>query len=126
MLSSFSMVIDNLLISFVLTSEQICGGFDDDLDIEPQRPILDIIEIVAGAFLDAGIAAHPIGLCPAGNTSLLLMTVDIARDALTKTLDPHWLLGARADDAHLTAQNIDELRQLVERVAAQKCTQRRD
>src|SRR5262245_25036039 len=48
------------------------------------------------------------------------MPTHIARNVLTKVLNPNRLLGSRADHAHLAAQYIDELRQFVERVAPEK------
>src|SRR5262249_18939203 len=40
-------------------------------------------------------------------------------------LDKYGTLRARADQAHVTAQDVDELRQLVETGAAEKCSQAR-
>src|SRR5262249_743111 len=79
--------------------------------------------IVARALLDAGVASQAIDLRPAGDAGLLLVPSHVARDALAEALDPDRLLGARADDAHLAAQHIHELRQLIERVAAQEGAQ---
>ena len=47
----------------------------------------------------------------------------VARDALRELIHEVWSLRAGADDAHLAEQHIDELRELIERVAAHKRSQ---
>lgn len=41
---------------FALAGDGLPDGADDDLDIQPQRPILHVPQIVAGALRDGGVA----------------------------------------------------------------------
>ena len=45
-------------------------GQREDLEIEQEGPLLDIVEVIAEAFFDAGVPSIPMDLCPAGDARL--------------------------------------------------------
>src|SRR5436305_13210544 len=55
-------------------------GLHHDLDVEEGGPVLDVVEVVARALLDRGVAAQPVDLGPAGDARLLVVAVAVARD----------------------------------------------
>src|SRR5688572_13367310 len=92
--------------------------FGNDLQVEEQRPVLDIVEIVAGTLLDRGVAAQAVHLRPAGDTGLLDVATHVSGDALRKLLHEMRPLWPRPNYAHLTEQPIEELGQLTQPVVA--------
>src|SRR5256885_10407411 len=73
-----------------------------DLEVEKQRPVLDVIEIVADALLDRGVAAQTVYLRPAGHAGPNLVPKHVLRNVLAELLDEDRPLRTRPDEAHLT------------------------
>ncbi len=59
-------------------------------------------------------------LRPAGDTGLDLVPQHVPGHGLPEPLDEHGALGPRPDHAHLPAEDVDELRQLVQAETAQE------
>src|SRR4051812_27618899 len=106
----------------VAVAEDEDDGFGDDLQVEEEGPVLDVVEVVAGALLDARVAAEAVHLRPAGESRLLAVAAGVARDGLRELIDEVGPLRARADDANLAQEDVDELRELVQREAAHEGT----
>src|SRR5579871_3336978 len=100
-------------------------GLEEDLQVESGRPMLDIEEIVAGPLLDGGLATHPIDLRPASHAGLLVVALVIPWDEPAELLHKIWPLGAGAHEAHVAQEDVDELWQLVDGVAAEQAAKRR-
>src|SRR5690606_28098265 len=92
----------------------------DDLEIQPERPVLDVVEVVLDALLEVGIAAPAVHLGPAGDPGLHHVLLHVLRHLLLELRDEHRPLRARPDDRHLALEHVDELRQLIEARAAQE------
>src|SRR3989337_429617 len=58
----------------------------DDLEVEPERPALDVLDVVLDALLDRGIAAQPVDLRPAGDAGLDLVPQHVAWHRLPESL----------------------------------------
>src|SRR3990172_7897229 len=97
----------------------------DDLEVEPERPALDVLDVVLDALLERGVPAQAVDLRPAGEAGLDLVPQHVARHGPPEPLHEHRPLGPRPDDAHLAAEDVDELRQLVEAEAPGKGADRR-
>src|SRR6185437_12664432 len=99
-------------------------GFQDNVQVEPQRPIAQVIEIVVDPGLHlvegAGLAAVAIDLGPAGDSGLDLVSNHITFYEVAVDFVVRHGMRAGADDAHAPLQHIDELGQLIERVPAQE------
>src|ERR1043166_5584647 len=90
-----------------------------DLEVEQQRPVLDVVEIIADPLLDRRIAAQPVHLRPPRHARPYLVAEHVIGDLLAELVDEHGPLGTRADEAHLPAHHVEKLWQLVEREPAQ-------
>src|SRR5262249_30899125 len=94
----------------------------DDLQIEPQRPLVNVLNIVLDSpphlVERVGFAAKSPDLCKARDTRPDLVAEVIARNqAAVLVVQGAWMR-ARTDDRHVSLQDVDELGQLVERGAA--------
>src|SRR5439155_14790459 len=98
-----------------LAEEHDPDGLDEDQQIEQERMVLDVEKIVL-EFLDRLFQIAAIGVAylrPAGEPGLDAVPDRVERDLLGKRADKRGPLGSRTDEAHLPAQDIDQLRQLV-------------
>ena len=84
------------------------------------RPVLDVVEVVLDALLERGVAAPAVDLRPAGDAGLHLVAQHVLRNAVLELLDEERPLRPRADERHVAAEHVPELRQLVEVRAAQE------
>src|SRR3954470_23566113 len=53
-----------------------------DLEVEADRPVLDVVEVVFDALLERRIAAPPVDLRPPGDAGLHLVPEHVLRDAV--------------------------------------------
>ena len=94
------------------------------MQVEPQRPVAQVIEIVVDARLHlvegAGLAAIAVDLGPAGDAGLDLVANHIAFYQVAVDFIVRHGMRAGADDAHASLQDIDELGQFIERILAQE------
>src|SRR5687768_2202991 len=89
---------------------------DQDGQIEQQTVVLYVKEIVL-QFLGGVLFGGAVGITqlrPAGDAGLDGMAFAIIRNALVELLDEFRTLGARTDEAHLTAQHVENLRQFID------------
>src|SRR5664280_870456 len=94
----------------------------EDAQIEPERAVFDVPDVQLDPLVP-GQGGAPIHLRPAGQPGLDLEPAQlpggIAVDLIAKGR-------ARSHDAHVASENVPELRQLVEREAAQRSPGARD
>src|SRR5205807_9925204 len=84
--------------------------------VQKQRLILDVIEIIAKLFnrIFDRSAVRIFDLSPPGEPRFHHVTLRIVGDDLAQLFDEHRAFRARPHEVHVSAQNVDELRQLVE------------
>src|SRR5258708_3484332 len=58
-----------------------------DLQVERDRPVLDVIQVVLDALLERGVAAPAVHLRPARDSGLHLVAQHVLRDAVFELLD---------------------------------------
>src|SRR5215475_10319498 len=104
----------------VAIEEDAADRHGDDLDVEPEGPPLDVLDVVLDACLQRCIAAEPVHLRPPRDAGLDLVAEHVARHGLAEAFHEHGALGARPHHAHLPAQHVHELRQLVEAESAEE------
>src|SRR3989344_3312672 len=106
---------DSLLRVAAAAQERACG-LETDLDIQPERPILDIEDIQAVLILEGEVRAAGY-LGHAGNSRL-----DGEQTPVILRIAVHcaFLVRTRTDQTHIAAQDIKELRQLIQRGALDK------
>jgi hypothetical protein len=97
------------------------GRPQDNLQVKPQRPFFNILEIVFNPLLHllarVELAAQPVNLGPSGNSRFDTMAVGITADEFIEKLSFRPCVQGvrpRADDGHRALQDIEELRQLVD------------
>src|SRR5688572_26271859 len=100
-------------------------GQPEDLEVEADGPVLDVIQVVFDALLERGVAAPAVDLRPAGDAGLHLVPEHVLREAVLELLDEIRTFRPRADERHVTAEDVPQLRQLVEVDAAEELPHRR-
>ena len=85
----------------------------------------DVVVVPLDALGERSLPAQAVDLRPAGDPRLDAVAVVVADDVLVEQLDELRALGAGPDQAHLAAQDVQQLRQLVDRGATQEAPDRR-
>src|SRR5258708_16633786 len=105
----------------VFRDDQHPDRHQQNLEVEPDRPIVDIFQIVGDALAGlqeiADLAAQAMHLRPPGDARLYPVPGEIVADRLVVELVSRAHgddMRPRPDDRHLAAYDVDELRQLVE------------
>src|SRR3989454_6071522 len=96
----------------VAVTEPRPEGQEEDLQVEAEAPALDVVKVVLDPLLDRGLPPPAVDLRPAGDARLHLVAEHVAGHAPSELLDEARALRGRAHEAHLTAQEVSELRQL--------------
>src|SRR5947209_1768167 len=91
-------------------------GLGEDRDVEPDRPVLEVVEVetyeVVEAEVDAAGDLPKAGHSREDEVALPMPVVELDVVAQRQR--------ARADERHLAAKHVEDLRQLVDRVPAQE------
>src|SRR5882672_10260863 len=96
-----------------------------DLQVEPHRPVLDVVQVVLDPLFNRRVPAPAVDLRPARDAGLHLVAQHVLRDLVLELGDEVRPLRTRTDNRHLAAQHVPELRQLVEVRLAQQLADRR-
>src|SRR5581483_938510 len=72
-----------------------------DLEVEPDRPVLDVIQVVLDPLLEGRIAAPAVHLGPPGEAGLHFVPEHVLRNFVLELLDEVRPLRTRADDRHV-------------------------
>ncbi len=103
-------------------AEHLDAGFGEDQRVGEDRAALDVEEIVTElprrAEVRPGVAAAQGG--PAGYPGLDQLTAGVVRKAALELGNDLRALGPRADQGHVTAKDVEQLRDLVEMGASQE------
>src|SRR4029450_11753281 len=83
------------------------------LEIEPERPVLDVVVVPLDPVREGCLAAQAVHLGPAGDPRLDTVPVRVAVDVLLEEPNELGALWTRPDQAHLALQHVDQLRQFV-------------
>src|SRR5579872_2841652 len=99
-------------------------GLQQDLDVEPRRPMAQILQIIAHPLRHLlqglGLAAQSIDLGETRDSGPHLVADHVSIDELTVELIMSDGMRPRPDQAHLPLQHVQELRQLIEGGYAQE------
>ena len=85
--------------------------------------MLDVINIVLNPHLDGGIPAKPVHLRPAGHARTDLVLDHVLWHTGLEPLHIVGNLRARTDQAHISLQHVQKLRQLIQRKLPHPCTE---
>jgi hypothetical protein len=97
-------------------------GLHQDLDVEPQRVVLHVVQVFLGVEVH-GLVGAPVDLPPAGDALGYGKALALPQVVL---FDQVGHLGTRPHQRHLAEEDVEELGQLVERGAAQEMPDARD
>src|SRR5579871_6475186 len=85
-----------------------------DLQVEPQRLMLQVMQIEAQTLADVATPTQSMDLRPAGDPRLHLQALFVARILAAEALRKRRPLRPRTHQTHVAAQDVPKLRQLVE------------
>src|SRR5205823_5084757 len=85
-----------------------------DLQIESDRPVLDVIEVELDAFFERGVAAPAVHLRPAGDAGLHFVPEHVLREAMLELVDKERPLGPRPDNGHIALEDVPNLWELIQ------------
>src|SRR3954469_19718702 len=94
-------------------------GHQEDLEVEPQRPVVDVVVVELDAIGDRTLTSQALDLRQARDPGADAVTLGVAGQVRLEHLHVLRALRARADEAHLTTGDVEELWQLVERCSPQ-------
>src|SRR5690606_28223402 len=116
------------LLSGALAEQHDLDRVEKDEEIQEQRVVLDVVEVVLqlGACILDRRAIRIAHLRPAGDTRLHAVAYVVVGNVLDQVAHEERALGARADETQVAAQDVDELRQLVDSRAPQEPAYRGD
>ena len=107
-------------------AENLCHGQDENLQVQPEREVLDVEVVPLGAICDRRPAAQPVYLSPPRDARLDPVAFGLAVHVLAESSDVLGPFRPRPHKAHLTAEDVDQLRQLVNVGASQEFAEPRD
>lgn len=93
-------------------------GEEEDLQVEPGAPGFDVIDVVLDAAHEVGVASQAVDLGPAGHAGFDEVAREVVRNLAGEAVGVVGAFGARADEAHVAAQDVPELGKFVEVPAA--------
>src|SRR5215472_3930690 len=97
----------------------------DDLQVEADRPVLNVIKVVLDSLVERRVAAPAVYLGPARHAGLHLVAQHVLRNAVLELLDEMRALRPRADNRHVAAQDVPQLRQLIKIRPPEELAERR-
>src|SRR5215213_1529724 len=86
-----------------------------DLEIQPEREVLDVVVVPLGSIGDRGLTAQTVHLRPPRDAGLDAVALVVAIYAALELRHELGALGTWPAEAHLRLDDVDELRQLVDR-----------
>src|SRR5262245_13160854 len=94
----------------VAVANAVPERLDEYQQVEGETPALDVVEIALDSPFDRGVPAPAVDLGPSGDARLHLVAKHVPRHAAPEFLDEARPLRSGADQAHLAAQHVEELR----------------
>src|SRR3712207_2551179 len=90
-------------------AQNLSHSGDQDFQVQPQRPILNVVVVETGTVLNRGVPAQTVNLGPTREADRHPMTGDVAGDVAGELGDEVWTLRARSDQTHLPAEDVPKL-----------------
>src|SRR5437762_8010832 len=111
-------------------SESVAGledmpqGQREYAQVEPDRPVLDVIQVVLYSLTEVAVASQIVDLRPAGDAGFHEMFLHVPGKAIAKLGDKIRSLGPRTHQRHIAAEHVQELRQFVQAETSQQRAER--
>src|SRR6266567_2153328 len=104
----------------VSASKYVSDRERENAQVEPHRPVIDVIQVVLYPLAQVAAPAQIVDLRPARDPSFYHVLLHVARDLLAEARDELGPFGARPDKRHLAPEHVEKLRKLVEAQPAQQ------
>src|SRR4051812_35901847 len=85
-----------------------------DLQVEADRPVLDVVEVVLDSLVERRVSAPPVDLRPARESGFDLVAKHVLWNLVFELFHEVGAFGPWTDDRHVAAEDVPELRKLVE------------
>src|SRR4051794_14453880 len=85
-----------------------------DAQVEPRRPVRDVVEVELDAFSQRRVAAPAVDLGPARDAGFDGVASVIVRNRLGELIDEDGPFWPWPNQAHVAQEDVDELRQLIQ------------
>ncbi len=92
------------------------------MEVEPDAPVFDVVDVVLDAGGEVGVAAETVDLGPAGHAGFDEMARKVVRDFAGELVNVVGAFGARTDETHVAAEDVPELGEFVDVPAAEEAT----
>ncbi len=97
-----------------LTPEDMLNRHEHDAEVEGRGPALDVVEVILDAFSQRRAAAPAVDLCPAGHADGYGVAEVVVGHGAAELGDEMGAFGSGPDQPHVTLQDVQELRKLVD------------
>src|SRR6266853_2670444 len=104
----------------IAAAKDVPDSQGEDTQIEPQRPVVDVVQIVLYPLAQVAAAAQIVDLCPTRDPRLHHVLLHVAWNLLPELGDEFGTLRPWTDQRHVAVQDIEKLRKLVEAVASKQ------
>ena len=102
------------------------NGKKNNLKIESQGPVTNVVKVAGNALGNGRIASPPVNLCPSGNPAFNVVARHVLGYLAPEALEKDGAFGPRANDAHITFQHVQKLRNFIQVAAPQESANRGD
>ena len=90
----------------VVARQDVPKGETKDPQVEPDRPVVDVIQVVLYPLLEIAVATEVVDLRLSGNAGPDEVLLHVTRDALTELAHELGALRARSDKRHVALQHV--------------------
>src|SRR6266404_1795979 len=104
----------------IAAAKDVPDSQGEDAQIEPQRPVVDVVQIVLYPLAQVAAAAQIVHLRPTRDPRFHHVLLHVAWNLLAELGDELGTLGPWTDQRHVTVKDIEKLRKLVEAVASKQ------
>ena len=104
----------NAMNCLVISKFPAEDGEEQNLQVKPDAPVLDIIDIISNALRDRGVSPQTVDLRPSGYAGAYEMLEHVAGHLLLEAFDKEGDFGSRPDQAHIAFQHIPELGEFIQ------------
>src|SRR5664279_5578281 len=91
----------------VAAGQDVPKGPAEDAQVEHQRPVVDVVEVIFYTAGEVAVAAQVVDLGPAGDAGLDQVFLHVARDLAPELLDEFRTLGTGSDQRHVALQDVE-------------------
>src|ERR1022692_753349 len=104
----------------IAAAEDVPHSQREDAQIEPQRPVVDVVQVILYPLAQVAAAAQVVDLSPTRDPRLHHVLLHVAWNFLPELRDELRSLWSWTDQRHVAVKDVEKLWKLVEAVAAKQ------